>query len=102
LSGESYPQYCLNCETEWKLLGDLNDEESNCPECRHKARVVTFFKWWVITNIDTTISVEFDVPSELSAAVDEIARVSDESRRREMIDLISFKPVFVEDGDRSE
>lgn len=102
MSGESYPQYCLRCKTVWRLLGDLSDERRECSECGQEAAVATFFKWWVVANLDTEISVRVRVPSDLSAAVDELARVSEKSRRRELVDLIGLKPTFLEDGDRRE
>lgn len=102
LTGESYPQCCICCGTEWTHLGDLSLERSQCSECGQERQVKTFFKWWIIENLETEISVRVRVPSELSAAADEIARVNNRSRREELIDLVSLKPAFLEERDRRE
>jgi len=97
VSDESYPQYCLNCSSEWTLLGGLSRDSKECPECGIEAFSVAFYRWWVIENLETDAHVTVDVAPEVSRAVDELCRVTGRSRGDELHDLLAFEPEYVED-----
>ena len=97
VSDESYPQHCLNCSSEWTLLGGLSRDSKECPECGIQAFSAAFYRWWVIENMETDAHVTVDVAPEISQAVDELCRVTGRPRDSELHDLLAFEPEFVED-----
>jgi predicted transcriptional regulator len=52
--------------------------------------------------MDTTPEVRVEVPPEVSAALDELAEVSDNSRRVLLEDVMDPQPEYVEQGEGAE
>jgi len=96
--GKSYPQQCLSCRTEWRILGSLDENDHRtCPGCAEiEMPTTTYFQWWVMEHFDATIQVE--VPSEVSKAVNVLDDVTSVDRRDLLADMITFDLVeLVED-----
>lgn len=96
-SGKSYPQHCLPCSTTWTCFGNLTDERVKCIECGQKASSVAFFRWWVQEEFGAGISVEIEVPSELSDAVDRIVEATGRRREAELLELLTIRYEYVEE-----
>lgn len=99
VTGESYPQYCLNCSSEWQLLGDLDGRHRECPGCQLEAPPSTFLKWYVEEHHGERCEVEIEVSPEMSRAVDLLAAETDSRRDDLLADLFPPQPVYVVRGD---
>jgi predicted transcriptional regulator len=58
-----------------------------------------FFRWWVYQHEGSEPSVEIELSEELSAAVDELARLGRLEREQILEDLVNPSWEFVEAGD---
>ena len=96
-SGESYPQHCLQCQSSWTRLGHLDDEFVDCPECGQPATSVAFFRWWVTDELPNEVTIEVEVPPEISAAVDTLVRAGTQSRATELADVLNISYRFREE-----
>jgi len=99
VSGESYPQYCLQCRSSWRVLGSLDEgDRRSCPGCGEiEAPTTTFFQWWVTENHETSPTVEVTIPPEVSAAVDVLDRETSIERCDLLADIITPQWRVVED-----
>lgn len=98
-SVDKYPQYCLNCLSEFDLVGEPGEEKRRCPVCGEERATVMFFRWWAYKHEDSEPVVEIELSEEFWAAVDELARVGCLDRDEILEDLVSPKWEFVESGE---
>lgn len=90
VTGESFPQYCLRCQSEWRILGRLDDDDHReCPGCQLETPPTTFFQWWVTENLHTAPEIEVEVSPEVSAAVDVLEEATDTARYDLLADIVS-------------